>query len=187
MTTDCRQREDGAKGWIPGRQGMHCGRHTLFSPCVSPPTALPPRQAGGATVRPRTLCFAMVRATSPVALMSSMKARRYAAPAGRPFGVPAACWTGEVAVENARAKEVVLVRHQAWPGPASASSLSVTKVLERGIGALETHQLGVLQTAAQIEFIRTPRRRRNADTWTIHLGDACDRRAGWRRWWPQFP
>ena len=49
------------------------------------------RQAGGATVRPRTLCLAIVRATSPVALMSSMKAHRYRAPAGRPFGVPAAC------------------------------------------------------------------------------------------------
>src|SRR5262245_55474206 len=51
------------------------------------------RQAFGATVRPRTLCLAIVRATSPVALMSSMKAHRYRAPAGRPFGVPAACWT----------------------------------------------------------------------------------------------
>ena len=86
------------------------------------------RQAGGATVRPRTLFLAIVRATSPVALMSSMKARRYWAPAGRPFGVPAACWTAVKLPsrrrEPGRASWSVTRRGRS---PARASSLSATK------------------------------------------------------------
>jgi len=49
------------------------------------------RYAVAAMVRPRTPFFSIVRATSPLALMSSMNSRRYRAPALRPFGVPAAC------------------------------------------------------------------------------------------------
>src|SRR6266851_3977815 len=75
-------------GW---RYTTELWRSTGDARWTSPPGVSGDRQAGGATVRPRTLCLAIVRATSPVALTSSMKAHRYRAPAGRPFGMPAAC------------------------------------------------------------------------------------------------
>src|SRR4029450_2589721 len=87
-------------------------------------------QAFGATVRPRTLCLAIVRATSPVALMSSMKAHRYRAPAGRPFGVPAACWTaGKLPARGGGPGKLAWSVIRRGRTPARASNLSVTKRL----------------------------------------------------------
>src|SRR5262245_56735302 len=52
---------------------------------------------------------------------------------------------GEVTLEETRARQGVLVRHEAWPEPGEGVQLVRNKALERVIGTLHTHQLGVLQ------------------------------------------
>jgi hypothetical protein len=59
----------------PPYGGEHPGG--IIGMVASPPAVLGYRQAGAATVRPRTRFLSISRATSPVALTSSMKARRY--------------------------------------------------------------------------------------------------------------
>src|SRR2546425_34597 len=81
------QRELGHRGgavFLPGRAveeiGNGGGRHYRTD-------------AFGATETPRASVFSIARATSPEALASSTKPRRYARPASRPLGTPTACGT----------------------------------------------------------------------------------------------
>jgi len=74
---------------------------------------------------------------------------------------------GEVPVEEARAGQVILVGDEARPEPGESVQFVGDEALERVVGALDAYELGMLEAAAQIEFVRTPVRHGDADPWTV--------------------
>src|SRR5215470_11566508 len=84
--------------------------------------------AAGATETPCTALREIASATTPEALTSSTKARRYAAAAWRPFGVPMACWTAVNCPSSTRAPGSLATSVSSRGlRPASASSFWETK------------------------------------------------------------
>ena len=82
-------------------------------------------QAGGATLRPRTLCSAMKRATSPEAFAFSTKSARKAAAAVLRRDVPMACCTAVNLPSRIRAPGIFSISESSLGrSPASTSSPS---------------------------------------------------------------
>ena len=116
----------------------------------------------------------MVFATSPERFTSSMNSLRYFAPATRALVVPhGLLHAGDLAVEHARAGQLLRVAHQARLEPGQHVQLLLQKQLIRAVDALGAHQLGVLQGAAEIQVIGAARRHRDAHAFAVDIGDAA--------------
>jgi hypothetical protein len=84
---------------------------------------------------------------------------------------------GKPAIENSRAAQLLDILQQAWSEAGQGVQLIRDELLERGIEAARSHQLGVAKVTAQPEIVGAPRRDCDAHARTVDIRDGPDRRA----------
>ena len=135
------------------------------------------RQPGGATVRPRTLCFSIRLATNPDAFTSSAKSRRKG---GRSCilarGADRLLHRHEPSLEDAPAGHLRRVPDQRRPQPRQRLELVAHELLRRAGERIRTHQLGVLDVALQPEPVGRASHHGDAHARPVDIGDDLQRR-----------
>ena len=130
---------------------------------------------GATRRRPVTPWRSIRRATSPLALASSTKLPRKAAPARLvDCGAHRLPDGREATVEDPCAAKFVGVRDQTGPEAGERIEILVHEELEGGCETLRAHQLGVLEMARQVEVVGAPVRHRDADTGAVDVVDRIE-------------
>ena len=138
-----------------------------------------PSGAGGATDRPTTLWRSISRATRPEAFASSTNVAQEGR-AGRVLARRAdrLLHGGELAVEDARAGQLLDVGDQPRPQAGERVELVGDELLVGAVEGVGPHQRGVLDVAVEPEAVGAAPRHGDAHARLVDVGDGLDRRAG---------